>query len=77
MSDDRYNFEFHGLSDDEELEKLLESVRRDIGEASPEPARSAQPQPRRSEPEPEPVQERAPRPQPIMPIKILLFMMKI
>ena len=63
MSDDRYNFEFHGLSDDEELERLLESVRRDIGEASPEPARSAQPQPRRSEPEPEPVQEPAPRPQ--------------
>ncbi len=39
MSDEKNVFDFHGLSDDEELEKLLESVRRDIGEASPEPSR--------------------------------------
>ena len=32
------NLDFKGLSGDEELEKLLESVRRDIGEASPEAA---------------------------------------
>ena len=37
MSDEKNVFDFHGLSDDEELDKLLESVRRDIGEASPEP----------------------------------------
>ena len=47
MSDDKTVFDFHGLSDDEELERLLESVRRDIGEASPEPERPARPQPRR------------------------------
>ena len=47
MSDDKNVFDFHGLSDDEELERLLESVRRDIGEASPEPERPARPQPRR------------------------------
>ncbi len=40
MSDDM-NFNFKGLSDDEELDRLLESVRRDIGEASPQPQRSA------------------------------------
>ncbi|HIS43940.1 MAG TPA: hypothetical protein IAB47_01090 [Candidatus Scatomorpha merdigallinarum] len=39
MSDEKNVFDFHGLSDDEELERLLESVRRDIGEASPEPSR--------------------------------------
>lgn len=39
MSDEKNPFNFHGLSDDEELERLLESVRRDIGEASPELAR--------------------------------------
>lgn len=38
MSDEKNVFDFHGLSDDEELERLLESVRRDIGEASPEPS---------------------------------------
>lgn len=47
MSDEKNPFNFHGLSDDEELERLLESVRRDIGEASPEPARPARQQPRR------------------------------
>ena len=36
MSDER-NYDFKGLSGDAELEALLESVRRDIGEAAPEP----------------------------------------
>ena len=45
MSDEKNVFDFHGLSDDEELDKLLESVRRDIGEATPEPERSARTQP--------------------------------
>lgn len=65
MSDEKNVFDFHGLSDDEELERLLESVRRDIGEASPEPSRreraperdeisgerSARPEPPRERPE--------------------------
>lgn len=61
MSDEKNVFDFHGLSDDEELDKLLESVRRDIGEASPEPERSARTQPRREAPAArEPVQAAAP-----------------
>ncbi len=63
MSDDKYNFEFHGLSDDEELERLLESVRRDIGEASPEPRRS-EPQPRRAESAAAPERTQRPQQQP-------------
>ena len=42
MSDGN-NFDFKGLSDDAELEALLESVRRDIGEASPEPRQKGAP----------------------------------
>ena len=61
MSDEKNVFDFHGLSDDEELDKLLESVRRDIGESSPEPERSARTQPRREAPAArEPVQAAAP-----------------
>ncbi len=52
MSDEKNVFDFHGLSDDEELDKLLESVRRDIGEASPQSARPARP----SRPAPQPSQ---------------------
>ena len=56
MSDDKDLFGFKSLSDDEELDRLLESVRRDIGEASPQPSRPAKPeQPR----EPEAVREPA------------------
>ena len=38
---DLNDFNFKGLSDDAELDALLESVRRDIGEASPASQRSA------------------------------------
>ena len=40
---DLNDMKFKSLSDDEELERLLESIRRDIGEASPEPAYSKRP----------------------------------
>ena len=56
MSDEKNVFDFHGLSDDEELDKLLESVRRDIGEASPQSARPARP----SRPAPQPSQPSQP-----------------
>lgn len=60
MSDDKNVFDFHGLSDDAELDALLESVRRDIGEASPEPARSSEPT-RTSAPAREPKAEAVPQ----------------
>ena len=50
MSDEKNVFDFHGLSDDAELDALLESVRRDIGEASPEPSRTQRPAPEQGRP---------------------------
>ena len=68
MSDGN-NFDFKGLSDDAELEALLESVRRDIGEASPEPRQKGAPArakaadaPAESAPAPKAQSEAAPAP---------------
>ena len=67
MSEENKGYDFTGLSADEDFDSLLESIRRDLGEA-PSPRTASRPRPAApvepAEPEPEPVEPEPAEPEP-------------
>ena len=64
MSEENKEYDFTGLSADEDFDSFLESIRRDLGEA-PSPRAASRPRPvEPAEPEPEPVEPEPAEPEP-------------
>lgn len=67
MSEENKEYDFTGLSADEDFDSFLESIRRDLGEA-PSPRTASRPRPaapvKPAEPEPEPVEPEPAEPEP-------------